>query len=123
MNFLRQIFDPRFSARVMAGAMLAGYSLLPLWFYYTTGVDDAFDQLAGISTLSAVCVLAGFHLYLAGKTQPRKIVVSLESLILVVWIPFLISTLVIVATARREHQEERALHRSYLATVVGASTT
>jgi hypothetical protein len=99
VTFLRSLFNPLASARVLAGAILLGYCFLPLWFYYSTGIDDAFDQLAAIAGVASVVILVGFHLTLRGGSPGRRISFSLETLVLTVWLPFIASSLVIIATA------------------------
>ena len=99
MSFLNDMLDPRASAKVLVGAILIGYCAIPLWFYYSTGIDDAFDQLAAISALASVCIMLGFKANVGRRRENSRIIVPLETIISIVWLPFIISTLVIISTA------------------------
>ena len=97
---IRFLLDPARSGIVFAAAIVFGYALIPLWFYLQTGIDNDYTELALIALLAGAAIVFGF----AGSSKPGaasggRIEISLNVFIAAIWIPFIITAALIVATA------------------------
>jgi hypothetical protein len=84
---------------VFAAALMFGYALIPLLFYAQTGSDTSYVELAMLAVLAAAAICLGFQ----GRNTPAPAVGRLEfslgTFTAIVWIPFLLTAALIVATA------------------------
>lgn len=99
---IRYLLDPIRSGVLFALAIAFGYALIPLWFYLQTGIDNEYLQLAGIAMLAGASILFGFQGSSAARAQAGsagKLEFSLPTFTAMIWIPFLITAVLIVATA------------------------
>lgn len=93
------LLNPIRSAYVFAAAILIGYAVIPIAFYFETGVNNGYIELASIAATAAGGILIGFIGSNAENTTVGKIEMSMETFTALIWIPFFISAILIIATA------------------------
>jgi hypothetical protein len=96
---IRYILDPARSAFVFAAALFFGYAIAPSIFYFQTKIDDGYLKLSVISVVAVVAILIGFLGRKNSSSDTARITISMEMFTVIVWVPFLITIIMIVATA------------------------
>ena len=94
----RYFLDPKRSAWIFAAMIVIGYCVLPMWYYWTTGINNGFVELAAITAVAAVSIIIGFQGRFADMSS-RKIEISVDAFIVAIWGPFLILAALITMTA------------------------
>jgi hypothetical protein len=97
---IRYLLDPSRSALVFAGAIIFGYAVIPIWFYFQAPIiDKIYLQLAIIATLAGASILLGFHGSNTPAPRTGRFELSIETFTALVWVPFLVTATLIIATA------------------------
>lgn len=93
------LLNPLRPAYVFAATILLGYAIIPLAFYFETGVNNGYIELASIAAVAVAGILIGFVGSNAETSSVGKIEMSMETFTALIWIPFFISAILIIATA------------------------
>jgi hypothetical protein len=96
---IEYVLSAKRAAAFFALAIAIGYGILAFVFYLNTGFDPSYSKLAVISLASAGIIYLASRGLTAECTQDRRFVISFEAFIFVIWIPFGITVLLILATA------------------------
>ena len=96
---IRFLLDPARSGYVFSGAILFGYGIVPLWFYLSLNISGDYLQLALIAMLAAVAIVIGFLGHRNPIEEAGKLPITLEAFTALVWVPFLLIAVLILATA------------------------
>jgi hypothetical protein len=95
---IRYLLDPTRAGFIFAAIVILSYVLVPIWFYLQTGMDNGYTELALIAATASGAIALGF-LGREGKPLVGKLELELGTFIAMIWIPFLITAALIVATA------------------------
>lgn len=96
---IRFFLDPARSGYIFAAAILFGYGIVPLWFYLSVNIGEDYLQLALIATLGAAAIAFGFLGHRDPIDETGKLPITLEAFTALVWFPFLLIAVLILATA------------------------
>ena len=96
---IRYLLDPARAGFLFAAALVLGYAVIPLWFHFQTGTTNDYVELTLIALVAGAAIAFGFQGRNDAGSQRGKLEVSLATFTAVIWIPFLITAVLIVATA------------------------
>jgi hypothetical protein len=96
---IRYLLDPARAGFIFAAALVFGYAIIPLWFYFQTGMNNGYIELALLALLASAAVAFGFQGRNDTTASIGRIEVSLGTFTAAIWIPFLATAALIVATA------------------------
>lgn len=107
---IRYLLDPVRAGPVFAAMIVFGYAVIPLWFYLQTGIDSDYVQLALIAALAGVAIVFAFQggtnasspssdATRSGAMTTGRLQISLGAFTAIIWLPFLITAVLILVTA------------------------
>ena len=96
---LRYFLNTKWAAVLFAVALALGYGVVSFFFYFNTGFNPSYTRLGMISFASAATIVMASIVARTKMSIDRRFVISFEALIFVVWVPFIITMVLILITA------------------------